>query len=92
MYLILEKNLFPGVFEPMATCWLQAAELEIGGLSHYHQGAARIDTQRGTLWLYPLARAQQIVECAERQRPNTEHNLIAYHPGTITPFPWSPHG
>lgn len=92
MYLILEKNPFPGVFEPIAICWLQAAELEIGGLSHYHQGAARIISPGGDLYLYSYGRAQQIVEYAERQRPNSRHLLLAYHPGTITPYPWCPHG
>ena len=68
----------------MATCWLQSAEWGIGGLKHYHEGAARIGAPGNALYFYPLARAQRIIEHAERQRPYTQHMLIAYHPGTIS--------
>lgn len=79
LYLILEWSPFPGYFEPMATCWIQSAEWGIGGLKHYHEGATRIGAPGHKLWLYPLTRAQRIIEHAERQRPDSRHMLIAYH-------------
>ena len=94
LYLIIEWSPFPGVFAPMATCYLQEAERGIGGIRFYHQGAARLKPRRpgDDLYLYTYARAQQLVEYVERQRPYTQHKLIAYHPGTIKPLAWNQHG
>ncbi|TXH14685.1 MAG: hypothetical protein E6R03_08715 [Hyphomicrobiaceae bacterium] len=94
VYLVLEWSPFPGVYAPMATCFLQDAERGIGGIRHYHDGAARLQSRQwgDELYLYPYARAQQLVEYTERQRPYTRHKLIAYHPGTIEPFRWNQHG
>ena len=93
-YLIMEWSPFPGIFEPMATCYLQDAEHRIGGIRFYHQGAARLLSRRpgDDLYLYTYERAQQLVEYAERQRPYSRHLLIAYHPSTIRAFKWNQHG
>lgn len=87
-YAILEKTPCPGYFAPMAVCHIQSAEHDIGGIDHYHQGAARLGSCARPLYLYPLEKAKAIVEHSEKVRPWSEHMLIAFH-APIEPFAWA---
>lgn len=75
MYVILEKTPFPGIFEPLATCYLQQAEYSlIMNRSHYHERAQRV----GELLLYSFEDAQRIIMFQRAGRPYAEHQLFAH--------------
>jgi len=74
-YVILEKTPFPGIFEPMARCFLQEAEYHLNmNRLHYHERAQRV----GSLLLYSFDDAQQIIAFEAASRPYTKHQLLAH--------------
>lgn len=79
-YVILERTPFPGHFQPMATCHLQAAEfmLDFNRLC-YHERAVQV----GSLLLYTLEDAERIINWRALDAPYAEFRVYGYW-GVVT--------